>query len=173
MTYKDAILGEMEKLARDPLTLFLGYNVKFGSKAYGTLSTVSKERLIETPLAENLMVGLATGLSLRGYKPILFFERHDFLLNASDGIVNHVDKLDKLSHEEFKTPMIIRAVVGSRIPLEPGLQHMQNYTEAFQKMVSFPILAPKTADEVIKAYSIAREFKRPVMIVEERDLYNQ
>lgn len=173
MTYKDAIISEIEKLAKDPLTLFLGYNIKFGSKAYGTLLTVPEERLIETPLAENLMTGLATGLSLCGYKPILFFERHDFLLNASDGIVNHVDKLDKLSHEEFKTPIIIRAVVGSRTPLEPGLQHIQNYTEAFQKMASFPILTPKTEDEIVKAYSIAREFKRPVMIVEERDLYNQ
>ena len=173
MTYKDAIIKEMEDIAKDPNSVFLGYNVKFGSQAYGTLSTIPKDKLIETPLAENLMTGLATGLSLQGYKPVLFFERHDFLLNASDAIVNHVDKLEKLSHDDFNTPMIIRATVGGRIPLDPGLQHIQDYTEAFRRMVSFPVLAPQTEKEVTEAYDIAKQFIRPIMIVEKRDLYTK
>src|SRR3989344_5918500 len=113
MKYQEAIKHWMEKLAQDEKVIFLGYNIKYGSKAYGTLKDVPKEKLIETPLAENLMVGLAVGLALEGFKPVLFFERHDFILVAMDALVNHLDKIERMSHGEFKPVVLIRAIVGA------------------------------------------------------------
>jgi pyruvate/2-oxoglutarate/acetoin dehydrogenase E1 component len=69
--YQDAITDAMFDLSRDPMRRFLGYNVGCGNLANGTLARVPAEQRIETPAAENLMVGLAIGLSLEGYKPVV------------------------------------------------------------------------------------------------------
>jgi len=172
MNYRDAIKQAMEQLAKDERTLFLGYNVLYGSKAYGTLTGVPTERCLETPVAENLMAGLAIGMSLAGYRPVLFYERHDFVLNALDGIVNHLDKIESMSQGQFKTPVIIRATVGGRVPLHPGPQHTQDFTEAFKSMVTFPVLDLKTPAEVQEAYRMAAQLDSPIMLVERRDLYD-
>ncbi len=172
MKYKDAIKQSMEMLAQDKNRVFLGYNVKFGSNAYGTLSDIPKSKLIETPVAENLMIGLATGMSLEGYLPVVFFERHDFMLDALDGIVNHLDKLESMSEGQYKTPVIIRAVIGSKKPLDAGIQHTQDFSEAFKKMIKFPIYEPKTSLEAIQTYEEIRDLQKPIMVIERKDLYD-
>jgi pyruvate/2-oxoglutarate/acetoin dehydrogenase E1 component len=169
--YLDAVIESMEMLGEEKNTLFLGNNINFGSFAYGTLKNIPEEKRMEMPVAENLMMGVAIGLSIEKYKPVVIFERHDFMLNALDSIVNHLDKIEEMSYGQFKTPVIIRAIIGGKIPLDPGPQHTQNFTAAFKKMINFPIFEPKTPKEVIDAYQIAKNSKRPVMVVEERDLY--
>jgi len=171
MKYKDAVKSSMEMLAKDERTFFIGYNIRRGSRAYGTLANVPAEKCIEMPVAENLMVGLATGMALEGYKPVVFFERHDFMLNALDSIVNHLSKLEEMSDGQFCVPVIIRAVIGSRKPIDCGPQHSQDFSEAFKSMVNFPVYRPKNSQEVRKAYKIAKNAKVPVMVIEERSLY--
>ena len=173
MKYRDAIKQAMEALARDQRTIFLGYNVLYGSKAYGTLAGIPDDRCLETPVAENLMAGLAIGMSLAGYRPVLFYERHDFVLNALDGIVNHLDKIESMSRGQFKTPVIIRATVGGCVPLHPGPQHTQDFTQAFRSMVTFPVLDLTTPAEVQEAYRMAGQLDSPIMMVERRDLYDR
>lgn len=172
MTYRDIIKQAMLELADDPRTVFLGYNVCFGSRAYGTLAGIPAERCVETPVAENLMAGLAIGMSLTGYRPVLFYERHDFVLNALDAIVNHLDKLEDLSAGQFKTPVLIRAVVGGTEPLHPGPQHIQDFTEAIRLMVSFPVFDIRSGQEAEETYRKVLHSTGPAMIVERRDLYD-
>lgn len=171
MKYREALQESMRMLACDKRVRFIGYNVKFGIRAYGTLKGVPENRIIETPLAENLMTGLAMGMSLEGYKPVLFFERHDFLLNALDAIVNHLDKIERMSRGEYKAPVIIRAVVGGKNPIDPGLQHTQEYTEAIRKMVSFPVINLRNTKEIIPVYEKVFKMDSPVMIVERREFF--
>lgn len=172
MKYKQALEQAMQILAEDERVKFLGYNVKYGSRAYGTLKNIPLEKCIETPLAENLMTGIAMGMSLEGFRPVLFFERHDFLLNALDGIVNHMDKIDQMSRGDYKMPVIIRAIVGGKKPIDPGIQHTQDYTEIMKKLVSFPVVDLKKPDEIIPAYKRALRADTPVMLVERRDLFD-
>ena len=68
----------------------------------GTLKDVPDDQKIETPVAENLMVGLAIGMSFEGFKPVVYFERHDFMLVAADAISNHIDKIERISHGESR-----------------------------------------------------------------------
>ena len=173
LKYKDAIKQSMRMLAKDKRTIFIGYNVNFGSRVYGTLTDIPKSKCLETPLAENLMTGIAIGMSLEGFKPVLIFERHDFILNALDQIVNHLDKMEKMSDGQFKPKVIIRAIVGAKKPLYPGLQHTQNYTKALKMMVSFPIIELKRTNEIIQFYRMAKRIKKPIMLVEYRDLYDR
>ena len=173
MKYKDAIKKSMEELAKLDNVRFLGYNINYGSRAYGTLKNISKNVCIETPVAENLMIGLAIGMSLEGYKPIVFFERHDFMLNSLDAIVNHLDKIEKMSYGQFKTPVIIRATIGSKKPLTPGMQHTQNFTEVLKKIVTFPVYEPLNSKQVLECYSKIKKFENSALIIEKRELYDQ
>jgi len=173
MTYKEALTQSMEEMARDPKTCFIGYGVTTGF-ALGTLKGVSPYQLIETPVAENLMVGMAIGMALKGRKPVVFIERMDFILNAADAIVNHLDKLATISGGQFQPAIIIRCVVGNKErPLFTGETHTQNLSRAFREMVSFPVYECRTAEEVLTAYRLAFksiDIGMPSIIVEFKDL---
>jgi MoaA/NifB/PqqE/SkfB family radical SAM enzyme len=173
MKYKDIIKNSMEELAKDEKTVFIGYNLKHGSKGYGSLKDVSENKILETPVAENLMAGLATGMAIEGFKPVLIFERHDFMLNASDCLINYLNKLSILSNEEYAAPMIIRAVIGSLVPINPGPQHSEDFSDFFKSKFTFPVYDPQNVSELKSAYAYAKEFKTPCMIIERRDLYEQ
>ena len=80
--YQDAIKEAMETLAKNDKVIFLGYNTRCGGRCNGSLKNVPDAQIIETPLAENLMMGMAIGLSLEGYIPVVYFERFDFIFNA-------------------------------------------------------------------------------------------
>lgn len=172
MNYKEIIKKSMEEIAIDEKARFIGYNLKRGSKAYGTLTNVSESRILEMPIAENLMAGVAMGMSLEGYKPVLIFERHDFMLNALDSLVNHLDKLSLLSNDQYKAPMLIRAVVGSLSPINPGPQHCQDFSEFFKRTFHFPVYDPKNVLELRQSLEEGKKFEQPVMIIERRDLYD-
>lgn len=171
--YKDAIKAELEKLAEYTPTIFVGYNVKKG-RAGGMLVNVSEDKLFETPVAENLMSGIAIGLSLEGYLPILYFERFNFILNALDAIVHHLDKFEDLSYGEYKPKVIIRAVIGGvETPFYTGSTHTQDFTEAIKKMVTFNVVKLKPDYEFIKkTYEDAFNSDKSTLIIEEKDLYN-
>lgn len=172
MNYKDAVKKSMEMLAEDPLTKFIGYNLSYGSKAYGTLADIDKSKIRETPVAENLMTDLCIGMALRGYKPVLIFERHDFILNALDALINHLDKFEELSDGVFVPKVLIRAIVGSMKPINPGPQHMQDFSNFFKEVFHFPVYDPQTPLEVIANYETARSIKKSAMFIERRDMYD-
>lgn len=173
-TYKDELRRAMTMMGQDPNTVFIGYNVGCGGKANGTLVDVPQEKLIETPVAENLMVGMAVGMALQGRKPVVYIERFDFILNASDAIVNHLDKILTLSGGQFNPTAIIRVLVGgTKNPLFTGPTHTQDFTEAFKKLVSFPVIQLTSAVHLYDAYERAFEAlcHHSTMLVEYRDLY--
>lgn len=172
ITIQDAIKMSMENLAKDPNTIFIGYNVLCGNKAYQTLINIPDSQLLETPLAENLMAGLAMGLSLEGFKPVLFFERQDFILNALDIIVNNIDKIERLSYGEYVSPVIIRATIGSRKPLYPGPTHCQDFEKSLKEMLNMPVLKPKTPSEILDVYETLKYSNKPAIVIEDRDSYN-
>jgi pyruvate dehydrogenase E1 component beta subunit len=174
MTYKDAISEAMAEMATDPYVRFIGYNVRYGPKANGTLSKVPLDRLIETPVAENLMSSLAIGLNLQGFKPVVYFERFDFILNAMDAIVNHLDKIGRTSEGEFKVKVIIRATVGNlRTPFFGGPTHTQDFSEALRKIVSFPVIQLNLDSDISGTFQRALRSPQSSIIVDYRDLYGQ
>ena len=169
ISYKDAMIQSMTELAeRD--AIFIGYNVKYGN-AIGTLKNVSDDQKLETPVAENLMAGLAIGMSFEGFLPVIYYERHDFMLVAADAIVNHIDKIERISHGEFKCPVIIRAVTADAGPFYSGITHSQDFTKVFKEAVSFPVVDPVTGVDVLNAFDDAVLSGRPAMIIERKSRY--
>lgn len=155
MSYKEALIRQNTLLGQNTKSRFIGYGLKKG-RAMGTLKDVSDEQIIEMPVAENLMIGCAIGLSLKGLLPIVFIERMDFVLNGLDAMVNHLDKAKEISDGEFSPAAIIRCVVGNTTkPLYTGVTHTQDFSEALMNMVSFPVLQMKSDEEVNAFYQIA------------------
>lgn len=175
LSYKDALKTSMTMLAQDPLTRFVGYGLKHG-RAAGSMAVASEEQIVETTVAENLMAGMAMGLAMTGLKPLLFVERADFLFNAMDAIVNHLDKAASISRGEFNPCVIIRVVIGNRLkPLFTGPTHTQDPSEAMMRLVKFPVYKVRSPDEVLVAYQVARDRQNKgecsTMIFEEKDRY--
>jgi len=170
--YKERITHANTLLASDPDVRFVGYGLKKG-RAYGTLAEVREEQIIDCPIAENLMMGFSIGLALKGYRPVVFFERMDFILNALDAIVNHLDKMHRLSHGEFSPACIIRSVVGNKDkPLYTGLPHTQDHSKAISFMVGFPVHQLRWENSTASTYEQAYRdlFKgMSTMIVEYKD----
>lgn len=173
MTYRAELTKAMNALAADPRTIFVGYGLRSG-RALGTLNSVPDSQILETPVAENLMAGLAIGMALEGLRPVVFFERFDFVCNALDAIVNHLDKIAAESDGEFSPGAILRIVVGNRRkPLFTGSTHTQNHTAALRSMVSFPVFELVQPDEIADAYAVASERQRagrPTALIEYKDL---
>ena len=172
MSYKDAITHAMTDLGKGN-TVFIGYNLggKFGN-AMGTLSGVSDDKKIETPVTENLMASMGLGMSLEGFKAVVYYERQDFMLVAADAIGNHISQLERISHGEFKPNIILRTVVADEGPFYSGPTHSQNLTNVFRELIDFPILEPSTPEEAICDYKKAENLKGPVMVVERKSCYD-
>lgn len=171
---KAELTQAMMDLAKDPKARFIGYGLKRNG-ASGTLAGVPPEQIIETTVAENLMVGIAIGLSMKGYKPLVFFERFDFILNALDAIVNHGEKLSKISEEEFNPAIIYRCVVGNvDRPRFTGPTHTQDFTHAMEAF-GLDVKVIRASSQIIPAYAYALEvtarLRRSVVIVEYKDTY--
>jgi pyruvate dehydrogenase E1 component beta subunit len=169
ITYKEAVNQVMTEFGEDGM-IFIGYNVAKGD-AMGTLKTVPIEQKLETPVAENLMAGLAIGMSFEGFKPVLYYERHDFMLVAMDAIGNHIDKIERISHGEYKVPIIIRAVEAFGGPFYSGPTHHQDFTEVLKTLVNFPVLDTVTGVDILKAFRGAKESGRPAIIIERKSRY--
>lgn len=160
MTYKDSITQAMTDLAADPAVCFIGYGIRYG-KAMGTLKNVNIGQLIETPVAENLMLGLATGLALRGQKPVVFIERADFLLNAMDAIVNHLTKIELMSRGQFKPACILRIIVGNKTkPLFTGETHTQDFRDELHMLANRPGQRPFAPAEITHGEFAASTFEQ-------------
>jgi pyruvate dehydrogenase E1 component beta subunit/2-oxoisovalerate dehydrogenase E1 component len=159
----------MKALAADG-AIFIGYNVRYGA-AYGALKAIPEDQRLETPLAENLMLGLGMGMSLEGFHPVVFFERHEFMLNAMDAIVNMLDAIETISDGEYGMPVIIKAVAGSIKPFYAGYTHSGNMASAMRGFVHFPVYEPQTGPEVLAAYELAMKATGPAMISERKELY--
>jgi pyruvate dehydrogenase E1 component beta subunit len=169
ISFKNAVTEAMTEIGKAN-SVFIGYNIKYGN-AMGNLVNVDDSQKIETPVAENLMAGLAIGMSFEGFRPVVYYERHDFMLVAADAIVNHANHIERISHGEYECPVIFRTVVADSGPFYSGPTHSQDFTNGFRNMVSFPIYEPNTGAEVLEDYKRALYSRRPSMIIERKSKF--
>lgn len=168
--YYRSVCDAMNMLAAHSRTIFLGQQVGV-QDFYGTLENVPTFKRIEMPIAEELQLGMSIGLALERYIPVCIYQRMDFLPRAADQIVNHLDLIEDLSHGLFKPKVIIRVTVGSKKPLDVGIQHNKDLANMFKGIVSFPVHKVYTPDDVKTHYHNALNGNTSYMIIEYQDLY--
>ena len=155
-------------LAREPNAIFIGQGVKYGGVAtYQHLVDVPDDKRLEFPVAEELNVGAAIGMSLVGWLPIVVIPRVDFLLRAMDSLVNHLDKLPLMSRGDFNPKVIVRTRVGTKIPLDAGPQHTGRYTEAFRLMLTtVQVVEITKSEQIMPTYKAALASSFSTIVVE-------
>ena len=172
----DELTRAMEYLGKFDNTIFIGQSVEVaGTAMRNTLLNIDDNKLVEMPVDEDFQMGLATGMALTGLIPISIFPRWNFLLLATNQIVNHLDKLKEITQNKNPGKVIIRTGIGSVIPLHPGPQHTGDFTEAFRLMCSNLniVRLDKTSvifDEYQKAYE--RTDGVSSLLIEWSDKYN-
>ena len=101
----------MEYLAKNKNTIFLGQAVSVpGTAMFNTLKDINK---IELPVAEEMQMGMSLGMALEGYIPVTIYPRWNFLLLATNQLMNHLDKISEISNNKINPQIIIRTAVGS------------------------------------------------------------
>ena len=169
--YFDEMKAAMNMLAADPRTVFLYQN--YGRVGW-TLVDVPEEKKIDLPVIEDAQMGFATGMSLAGFVPVSCYVRWPFMLLAANQIVNHLDKLEKMSHGGYVPKVIIRVGVGSTKPLDPGCQSTGDYTTAFELMLDhIPVVRLREPEDIVPAYAKALRSERSTILVEYGNQYEE
>jgi pyruvate/2-oxoglutarate/acetoin dehydrogenase E1 component len=175
--YFDELKRSMNFLAQDPRTVFLGQAVAVaGTAMTNTLKDVPPGRLIELPVAEEMQMGMTTGMALTGLIPVSIFPRWNFLLCAINQLVNHLDKVRVMSNGGYEAKAIIRTGIGSERPLHPQYQHVGEFTEAVQAMcTTIEVIRLQEPSDIFPAYekALLRDDHRSTILVEYGDFYGE
>jgi len=177
MKYKQELIKSMNYLATKPNTIFLGQSVAFsGNAIYNTLVGVPNKKKLEMPVFEDAQMGMSLGLAMNGFVPITCYPRFDFLILAFNQLVNHLDKVRKMSLNEIKPRVIIRTSIGSKKPLDGGPQHTQDYTKIFKDtLTEVKVVFLNSPKQILPAFKKAYLDKNSYsyLFIENGDFYNQ
>jgi pyruvate/2-oxoglutarate/acetoin dehydrogenase E1 component len=176
VTYRDALLRTMrDALADDPNAIILGQGVDdhkgiFGS-TIGLADEFGRERVMDTPLAEEGLTGIAIGAALNGLYPIQTHIRADFALLAMNQIVNLAAKYRYMFGGRFEVPMLIRLIVGRS--WGQGAQHSQSLQSLLAHVPGLAVIMPSSAESILSSYPwLMRNHRGPVVSLEHRLLYD-
>ena len=175
MVYKDELTKAMKLLAKDKRVIFLGQNIVYpGSIMSSSLQDIPNSKKIELPLIEDAQIGMSIGLSLEGYIPVSIYPRIDFLIIATNQLVNHLDKIEEMSCGQFRSKVIVRTAIGSTKPLYPGIQHCSDYTEGLRHMLkNIDVIKLTKSRDIVPAYkhALKRKDAKSTILIEVADLY--
>ena len=175
--YFDELKRSMDFLGSKKKTLFIGQAVEVpGTAMSNTLKNISKKKLLELPVAEDMQMGMTLGLAMDGNIPISIFPRWNFLLYGVSQLVNHLDKFSVMSGNKLKPKMIIRTGIGSSRPLHPQFQHVGDFSDSIQKMcTTIEVIKLKERRDIYRSYKKAYERKdgKNTILVEYGDFYNE
>ncbi len=174
MTYKEYLIKSMNYLSSKKNTIFLGQSVSFsGNAIFNTLSEINNNKKIEMPVFEDTQMGFSIGLALKGFVPISCYPRYDFLVCASNQLINHLDKIEYLTKRK-DVKVIIRTSIGSKTPLDGGPQHTQDHTNGYKKMLkNINVIKLKNKNDIFSSYKRAYSEPGSFLMVEYGDHYNK
>ncbi len=106
--YKDALTEAMTNLSKLEDSVFIGQQIVFpGNPMSTTLGGVSKDKMIEVPVMEESQMGMSLGMAMAGKRVITFYPRWDFIICATNQLVNHVDKIGLIATIGFSKLYLI------------------------------------------------------------------
>ena len=166
--------GITEAMEKDPRVFCIGEDISipggFGGAFTVTLGLETRfpDRMVNTPISEAAIFGMACGAAAMGMRPIADVQYGDFLMNAASQVVNQIAKLRYMSGGKLKLPLVMRAPVGVT---GRGAQHSQNLESFFLSCPGIKIVAPSTAYDALGLLRTAVRDDDPVLIFEHKLLY--
>lgn len=134
------------------------------------LSTAFPEQVHSTPISEAGIVGVATGMALRGLRPVVEIMFGDFITLAADQLINHAVKFRWMYNYQVRVPLVIRTPMGGRRGYGPT--HSQTLEKLFLGVPGLNVLAPAAlGDPGELLFRAILEAEEPVLFVENKLLY--
>ena len=176
LKYFNEIKRSMEFISKNKKVIFLGQAVRYpGTAMFNTLKDIPNKKKIELPVAEEMQLGMTLCMALNGFIPVSIYPRWNFLLSATNQLVNHLDKIKEISDYQINPKIIIRTSVGSIRPLNPQCQHTGDFSSFFTKICkNINIVKLDKPSNIFKSYKKAVEGKNNInLLVEVADYYNE
>lgn len=174
VTYREALNQALrEEMQRDPTVFIMGEDVAFYGGSFkvteGLLAEFGQERVIDTPIAEGAMVGMAIGSAMVGLRPIVEMMTVNFALLAMDQIVNHAAKIRYMFGGKAKVPLVIRAPGGGGQQL--AAQHSQSLESYFMHCPGLKVVCPAFPSDAMGLLKESIRDDDPVIFLENEGLY--
>lgn len=166
--------AQHQLLEKDRKVFIIGEGVDdpagvFGS-TLGLAEIFGKDRVMDIPIAENGLTGVAIGAAMAGMKPIFVHMRMDFLPMCMDQLVNHAAKWHYMTGGRVNVPLVVRSIIGRG--WGSAAQHSQALHGLFLNVPGLKIVAPSTPYDAKGLLISAVEDGNPVLFVEHRWIYN-
>lgn len=178
LTYAQAIReAHAQMLKFDARVFVIGQGLSSPWYAGSSLEGLDREfgcaRVVDTPVSENAVTGMAVGAALAGLRPIVFHPRMDFMLLAMDPIVNQAANWPYLfggpSGGRSGVPLVIRAVINRGG--EQGAQHSQALHAMFMHVPGLKVVMPSTPADAKGLLMAAIADPGPILYIDDRWLY--
>jgi len=174
LTYREAVAaGIAQEMERDPTVYFIGEDVAAAGGVFkatvGLLERFGPERVRDTPISEQAIVGAAMGAAMTGLRPIAELMFSDFLATCWDIVANQIAKTRYMSNGQVSLPLVIRTAngAGSRF----GAQHSQALENWAMAVPGLKVVAPSTPADVKGLIAAAVRDPDPVIVFEAKSLY--
>lgn len=168
----DETLKQM--MEKDERIIVMGQGVDnpwfVGMSMVGLVKKFGSKRVIDPPVAENGVTGIAIGAALAGIRPVVLHPRMDFMLLAMDQIVNHAAKWHYMFGSKVKVPITIRGIINRG--KEQASQHSQSLQAMFMHAPGIKVVMPSTPYDAKGLLVASIEDDNPVLYIDDRWLYN-
>jgi 2-oxoisovalerate dehydrogenase E1 component beta subunit len=174
MTNVEAVRTTLhDALARDDRVLVMGEDVGARGNVFlitkGFLEEFGPQRVIDTPLAEASIVGIAIGMAMEGLRPIAEIQFADFIYPSFNQIVGEAAKIRYRSNGEYTCPMVIRTPYGGGV--RGALSHSVSVEALFYHVPGLKIVAPSFPADVKGLLNTAIDDPDPVLFLEHKKTY--
>jgi pyruvate dehydrogenase E1 component beta subunit len=176
MRYAEALrLAMAEEMERDPNVFVCGEEVGQYQGTFrvteGLLERFGAKRVLDTPISEIGIAGLATGAAMAGLRPVAEFMTWSFALSAMDQIINHAAKITYMSGGRVRCPVVFRGPAGTGNQL--SAQHSQSLEAWFVHTPGLKVAMPSNAQDAKGLLKTAIRDDSPVIFMEHAGLYAQ
>jgi acetoin:2,6-dichlorophenolindophenol oxidoreductase subunit beta len=134
------------------------------------LSNEFPNRVLSTPISEAGMVGVATGMALRGFRPVVEIMFGDFVTLIADQIINHAAKFSWMYNDQVNVPLVIRTPMGGRRGYGPT--HSQSLEKLFLGVPGLKVLAASSLGDPEELLLEAIRSEEVVLFIEGKLLYS-
>ena len=172
--FLDAIHDALhEEMARDSTVVVLGEDVGKKGGVFGVTEGLSEAfgeaRVIDSPLAESGIVGVAIGMSVNGLRPVAEIQFADFIHAAFDQILSEAARLRYRSKNDFGCPIVIRAPFGGGV--HGALYHSQSIEAFYAHIPGMKVVVPATPADAKGLLVAAIRDPDPVLYLEHKKMY--
>jgi pyruvate dehydrogenase E1 component beta subunit len=165
--------GLMEEMERDSTIMILGEDVGREGGVFrvtdGLQARFGEERVVDTPLAESGIIGVAIGLAAKGLKPVAEIQFEGFLPPAMDQIMSHASRLRTRSRGRFTCPLVIRSPLGGGIHAPE--HHSESPEAIFAHTPGLKVVLPSTPFDAKGLILSAIRDPDPVLFFEPKRIY--